>query len=88
MTTTDVLDSDGNNATASYLLKDHHAVVGERESDGHLDNCERCGFAAGWVQPTPLGPDEWGHSTSADSATVRRWIADADSGGMGEPLRA
>lgn len=71
----DVMDEEGNNATASFLLNDHHEVVGEPDKEGYIDHCERCLFAVGWVQPTSLGPDEYGHSTTSTSEEVRRWIA-------------
>lgn len=74
-TTTDILDDMGNNATASLMLNEHHAVVGERDEEGYLDNCERCGFATGWLDRSSLGPDVWGHTTAADSADVAAWIA-------------
>lgn len=74
MNTTDIIDQDGTNATASFLLNDHHAPVGERDSEGYLDNCERCGFAVGWVQPTSLGSDEWGHATACGSDEVLTWL--------------
>lgn len=74
-TTTDVIDSDGTNATASFLLNDHHKVDGySAYGDDIMDECLRCGFAAGWVQPTVLGPDEAGHATAATSDEVRAWI--------------
>lgn len=70
----DQFDEDGNNVTASFLLNDHHPVVGTRDKEGYIDNCERCGFAVGWVQPTTTNSDEWGHATLASSRTVRTWI--------------
>ena len=70
----DVIDSDGANATASYLLNDHHDVVGEEDKEGYIDSCDVCGFAVGWVQPTELGPDTWGHDTLATSEEVNNWI--------------
>jgi hypothetical protein len=70
----DVIDRDGANATASFLLNDHHDVVGEPDKEGVIENCERCLFTAGWVQPTVLGPDEYGHSTTATTDEVRAWI--------------
>lgn len=78
MTTTDhidVIDADGANATASFLLNDHHDLVPVSAfGDDIADNCAVCPFAAGWVQPTTLGPDEHGHATQATSAEVRAWI--------------
>jgi hypothetical protein len=70
----DVIDQDGTNVSASRLLDVHHDVVGERDREGYLDNCERCGFATGWQQPTVLGPDAWGHATQATSAEVLTWL--------------
>lgn len=70
----DVLDEFDNNATASFMLNDHHDVVGTPDKEGVIDYCERCLFAVGWVQPTSLGPDEYGHSTAASSDEVRAWI--------------
>ena len=70
----DVIDRDGSNVTASNLLDAHHDVVGERDKEGYLDNCERCGFAVGWVQRTIVSTAHWGHSTQATSAEVRAWI--------------
>lgn len=72
---TDVIDRDGANATASFLLNDDHDVVGEPDKEGVIDNCAVCLFAVGWVQPTSLGPDEYGHATVSSSDEVRAWIA-------------
>lgn len=63
----DVIDEEGNNATASFMLNDDHAVV-PSDDDSY---CTVCRFAIGWVQPTTLAPDEYGHSTQATSADVR-----------------
>jgi hypothetical protein len=73
-TAPDVIDIFGANVTASFLLNDHHDPVGELDSEGYLDNCERCWFTCGWVQRTSLGPDEWGHATAATSEEIRAWI--------------
>lgn len=75
MTTTDIIDGDGVNATASFLLNDHHTIVGTPDKEGYIDDCERCHLAVGWVQPTTLGPDVYGHATLATSDEVRAWIA-------------
>lgn len=79
----DVMDRDGANATASFLLNDHHDLVGTPDSEGYIDNCERCLFGAGWVQRTSAGPAKYGHSTTASVAEVRGWIEAV----AGEPVK-
>lgn len=83
MTTTnqDIIDRDGTNATASFLLNDHHDVIDpetglavKNDSDEGIDYCAVCRRAVGWVQPTDLGPDEWGHSTQGTSDEILTWI--------------
>lgn len=75
----DVFDEEGNNAAASFMLNDHHDAVGySGYGDEIHDNCLVCPFAVGWVQPTVLGPDEWGHSTTASVREVRAWIRQYD----------
>lgn len=73
MTThSDVYDSDGANVTASLNLNDHHkAIPSNPEGDGA---CTVCGFAAGWVQMTPISDEERGHSTTATYDQVAAWI--------------
>lgn len=66
----EVIDRDGTNATASFLLNVHHAVVPSEDES----YCETCRFAIGWVQPTSLGGDEYGHATAVSSSEVRAWI--------------
>lgn len=71
----DVFDEFGVNVRASDLLDAHHEIVGVSEfGDEIVDWCELCGFAAGWVQSTRLGPDHHGHATARSTATVRWWI--------------
>lgn len=66
----DVIDNDGANATASLLLNEHHdVVVSDDES-----YCEVCRFAIGWLQPTALSHDVYGHATQVSSTQVQGWI--------------
>lgn len=74
-TSPDIFDENGTNATASFMLNDDHDVLPVSDfGDDIADHCGHCGFAAGWVQPTVLGPDEWGHATAMSSDEVLDWI--------------
>jgi hypothetical protein len=75
---TDEFDREDNNITASRLLDAHHAVTGERDKEGFLDNCETCGAAAGWLE---VPGADFGHSTQLDSEWARNWIAKHDAKG-------
>lgn len=67
-----VWDEEGSNATASFLLNDHHAPSPNEPVDA--EHCTVCGYAMGWVQRTSLGPDEYGHSTASTTEDIAAWI--------------
>lgn len=68
----EVLDDSGeDNVEASRLLDAHHAVEGTPDAEGFLDNCDRCGYATGWLD---LPGADFGHTTAASVEEVQQWI--------------